>query len=156
MKKLLLIALGALLFAGCKKDKSTNTITGKWYLTSNSIVETESGQVSYQSKTTYNHQGYLMLNTDGTGDQDIIQGTTDDPNSNAVLDVSEIFTYTYSGSSMVFNFPEQTVGNEQFQAGTSTATITTHTASTLVLNFTQEATENGITYKLVQIESFTR
>lgn len=156
MKKLLLIAAGALLFAGCKKYSPSNTITGKWYLTSNNIQEYVNDQLSYQNKTTYNHQGYLMLNSDGSGDQDIVQGTTSDPNSNVVLDVSEVFTYTYSGNSIIFNFPEQTVGTDQFQASTVTATITTHTATTLEINITQQATENGSTLKLVQVEDFAR
>jgi hypothetical protein len=157
MKKLIPLILVAAVLPGCKKDKSSASIVGKWWMTSNSVVEYVNGNVYYQEKTPYDHDGYILFSSDGTGDQDIVQSTTSKPDGNAVLDIAEVFTYTYSGNSLVLNIPAQVVGSEQVAAGTFNATITTHTSTTLEYNITQQGEdEDGNTIKIVQVQSFTR
>ncbi len=156
MKKYLPVVLAIVLFSACsKKDApSASTLTGRWYVITDSVAEYTNDVLSAHSKLTFNHQNYLMINSDGSGYQDFIQVTS--VGDNVVDDVYAVFNYNTSGSIINFNYPAQTVGTQQFVAFSTKATIKVHTSNTLELEYVNDGVQNGTSYHIVEIEDFTR
>jgi|GEM_PF-3625829 len=152
MKKLLLLIPAAIFIVGCSKNNSVPaTITGKWYVTTDSLALYINGTLYEHATYTYDHQNFIEFGSDGNGAEIFIQSTP--LGGNAVDNAFAVFTYTLSGNKISYNFPEQTVGTEHLDAFTQTGTITSHTTNSLSIVVDQLATENGNTYKQVEIEN---
>jgi len=154
MKTFLSLIITSIFILGCSKKSSPTGITGKWYLTSNSVTEYVNGSVSYNGQKSYNHQGYFQFNTDGSGLDDIIQSA--EGMSNVALDVAEIFTYTYSNNQLILTIPLQTVGQEQISPQVLTAETQMSSNGGLTMTIDQSTIQNGSTYRYVQVITCTR
>jgi len=155
MKKLLLLVSVAILIVSCsKKNNAPSSIVGKWYLTTDSLSVYVNGSLYEHKSYTSDHQNYTEFVADGSGSEIFIRSTV--LGGNAVDDAFAVFTYTVSGNEIDYSFPDQIVGDEQVNAFTQIGTITSHTTNTLSITVTQSVTENGNTYKQVELEKFIK
>ena len=147
MKKLLLIALAAVIIAGCSKKNNPSptavSITGKWYATIDTTKEYVNGTLQTTTPSTYNHTNFVQFNADNTG-------------SSLTDGVPDTFTYSVSGTTLTLNFSAQTVGVITYAAYSERAAIRTLTANTLVV-YTDDTDINGAeTDRTTEVQYLTR
>jgi len=133
MKKLLLTALIAGSFIGCKKDKpQTNvSIVGKWYDVRDIYSLTANGSTTIVDTTSFNKTANILFNSDGSG-------VGNDAN------ISQSFNYKVSADSL--NLTE-TISTSPGQPHTTIANVTVKklSANSLELFFsTGPDIDNGI------------
>lgn len=151
MKKILLVALVAVVWFSCKKSSSSNAnsnLLGKWYIAGDSTADYTNGTlVDHSSEVITDRSTYFLFNNNGSGSV-----VTTSNNETSSLN----YTYKVSDNTLTFNFPQQVVGTDTVYASTQTATITILTSSKFQFETTQTETDNGITYKSYEQDDFVR
>ena len=149
MKKTLLIALAAVLLYSCSKknDSSPSSITGKWYVTLDSLAEYTDGTLSSHSTTLPNRTDYATFNTNGSGQSvSTTSGVTSTVN----------YSYTVSGKILTLSFPTQVVNGETIQAYSEQFTINILNSSKLETQYSTTEIDGGDTFKIFELTDFDR
>ena len=149
MKKILLIAIAALIIVGCSK-KNTPTpainlkvaIVGTWIAKADTEVITKDGAYWH----TYPIPGYISLTfkSDGTGTR-----VWDDGPRN--------FTYTIADNKITFNY--QRIDNPDGSYGpafTETLDVKTITGNGLILIYQDDVTQDGSLYHTIETQQFSK
>lgn len=151
MKKILLVAVVAMLWFSCKKSSSSNAnsnLSGKWYLAGDSTADYTNGTLVDHSTDVYTNRAvYFLFNNDGSG---ALVTTSNNETS------SLKYTYKVSDKTLTFNFPQQVVGTDAVAASVQTAAITILTSSKFQFQTTTTVTDNGITYVSFEQDDFVR
>jgi hypothetical protein len=135
MKKLLLIAAAAILFASCHKSADnvvtttpvTYSILGTWYYTTDTLRVYTNGVLQSTTPYSYNRTNYLQFNSDLTGAK--LADTT-----------LTAFTYSASGQEIIMKFPvtvaQSTIARLQSVSIKSSPSYIDYTAELTAINST--------------------
>ncbi|MCR8561845.1 lipocalin family protein [Mucilaginibacter sp. BJC16-A38] len=149
MKKILLIAVTALIIVGCSKKNSPTppielkvAIVGTWTAKADTEIITKDGAAWH----TYAIPGYISLTfkNDGTG-------------TKVWSDGPRTFTYTISDNKITFNFAE--IDNPDGSIATAfseSLDVKTITSTRLVMIYQDDITQDGSLYHTTETQQFSK
>ena len=127
------------------KQTSSTLITGQWFYTTDSLKTYNNGTLQLVSVKQYAHTDYVQFSADGTGTEYV-------SSSGSKL----AFNYQVSGSTVVLNYPSQTILGSTTQAYTETAAIKQLTGTAMELYFDNTTVNNGVTTRNTEAAYFTK
>lgn len=141
MKAILFIAFISILFVGCSKknNPSPNTnpasISGKWYVISDSTWEYQNGILQGINTANYSRTNYYQFNNDGSG---LV--------FNFGLQSSTDFNYVIADKTLTLNYPAQIVKGISLSSNTENYLIKLFTTNNLTITYSDTGIINGINY----------